>query len=225
MKCMFCNIVKLASICFLTAIAGCNDDKGDNESSVISSQLEGEWIGICDSLNVDTFTQATISVRGSDIVFTRNIFVDPACQLRILEQVESGIFSEGGSIVLDSDGPGNISGSATVIDITVESVAVSIFVPNLVEMENQDSTFCSGFTNWQVGVSIDITDCDNAQGIIPFEIYTIYNTQILSDDEIAFSNFDGELLLLAEVSELQSTPENRPNSLGDDNSVYTKISD
>lgn len=205
-------VVGSALILLLVAAAGCSSDD-DRDEATFSSNLQGEWISGCVRLDneVLSHTQRKLSFSGSDVFFARTVYLDPACTIRGLEFVESGVFAEGGTVAIDSDQ------AATEIDITTESVSLALFLSSEIERENQFPLWCTGKQiEWRIGVSVDLAGCDQNQGMLPSTLYTIYRILNLLDNDESSDNHSGDVLLLGELPSPESgpsVPENRPATL------------
>lgn len=200
----FCTSVKIRilftiSLCTLASCGGSGSDGGGDSIPVdpANSPLVGSWITPCDG------SSGALSLMDSLEFFTDGTFVrnasgyfDLACTAPAFDAATTGTVRESNAFELPD------RGIVRNVDFITNTYAIIPRSEESVTFFNSQST--CGISDWEVGVTVDISSCSNRPGDdtsrrpTPYADYSIY---LVERGQLFYGN------------EISFTPENRPITL------------
>ncbi|MEE9322874.1 MAG: hypothetical protein V3U76_20705 [Granulosicoccus sp.] len=161
------------------------------ESACFVEEELGEW-----EFGLFASSIEGVKISGDSIAFSLIGFSDEACTTKNTEQTLEATYTSPGTTELVT---GNV---ATQLDITFNSFNSTAYEEDVIASSNE-ATLC-GRSDWQAGVSYDVSDCDAfaEEGDFPT---TYYDIAAVIDDILYMGDYSGE--------EDGVSPETRPTAL------------
>lgn len=176
-------------------LAGCSSG-GGGEGDGSNSSLQGSWADTCIA-NGNLYEQQTITISGSNFVQSQGFFTDAACTELAVAIEPAGTYADGESTEVDL-------GTQIEVDVTFTAQSETWYLSG--DIEDFNAIQRCGISNWEAGVSFDVTNCEDAINGIPMPT-TLYHLYLVSGDDLYFGEGGFSNSADTRPTELTATPE------------------
>lgn len=174
--------LSLALVCVMFGCSGEGTDPGDSSGSDdpddANTALQGTWVDACEAENASVHSQSSLIISGNEFTQHNTFYTADTCAPNAIGAVASisGSFIEGETTETER-------GTHTAIDITFSSQTETWYLSADIEALNADEK--CGISNWEAGVSFDVTNCEDAVNYVPMPI-TLYDIYLISGNDVYF---------------------------------------